>query len=149
MATAPRDVARWAVVLGTVGVALAYVSAFAPAPVARVGHTLMAIATPIVLVGVLGLGALDAQTRAAKIRRTLSWAFVLLALWLALGFALAVGSTAPTVTQGRIAGLPWAAALVLYGLGAVPAVVLPVLYAWAHGAVERARDADASTDRSP
>jgi hypothetical protein len=146
MATAPRDVARWAVVLGTVGVAVAYASAFAPPLVARRGETLMAIATPTLLVGVLGLGAFDARSMRARTRRVLSWAFVGLALWLALGFAVAVASGPPAAGGARVAGLPWAAALVLYGLGAVPAVLLPVLYAWAYGVVEREAHESGSTD---
>jgi hypothetical protein len=70
----------------------------------------------------------------------LPWAFVALVLWLALGFALAVASGAPRATDARIAGLPWAAALVLYGLGAVPAVLLPLLYAWAHTTTDGSED---------
>lgn len=146
MATAPRDVARWAVVLGTVGVALAYVSAFAPPLIARSGQTLMAIATPVLLVGVLGLGAFDGPTMRARPRRVLPWAFVGLAVWLALGFALAVSSGPSDAAGVRLLGLPWAAALVLYGLGAVPAVLLPVLYAWVYEAVEREAPDDASPD---
>lgn len=139
-ATSPRDVARWAVVAGTLGVAGAYASAFAPARIARGGHVLMAIAVPVLLVGVLALGALPARRASrgpARRERRLTLAFVALALWLAVGFVLALRA-APTVSgSALVAGLPWPAAIILYGVGLVPLVLLPVLFAWHHAPAAR------------
>lgn len=139
-ATSPRDVARWAVVAGTLGVAGAYASAFAPAPIARGGHVLMAIAIPVLLVGVLALGALPAgpvSPGSARRERRLALAFVALALWLAGGFVLALRAAPPASGSALVAGLPWPAAIVLHGVGLVPLVLLPVLFAWHHAPAAR------------
>ncbi|HMS03336.1 MAG TPA: hypothetical protein PKE51_10195 [Gemmatimonadaceae bacterium] len=140
-----RDAARWAVVAGTFGIAGAYASAFGSARVARAGEGLMAVALPVLLLGVMGLGALSRRSAPRAHRVTLAIAFVGLAVWIALGFVLALGASTPRPDVGRVLGLPWPAAVVLYGVGVVPLVVLPALFAWSH-ARTTTRSAERATD---
>jgi hypothetical protein len=126
-----------ALVAGTAGIALAYASGFAPPSLAQGGPWLMAVCVPVVLVATMALGAAGRDGGL----RGLGVPFVGLTVWLAAGFLLALGLPVEPARAPLVFGLPVRAALVLYGVGAVPLVVLPFVYAWAADRGHRRDDA--------
>lgn len=106
-------------------VALCYASAFLPggAPV-WVAWPFM-IATSVSLVAAMTLGAVRHGARLGP----LAIPFALTLLILVGGFGLALMQPAPTVESRLWFGLPAGAALVLYGVGLLPVLVLPLAYA--------------------
>lgn len=114
------------VVLGTVLIGLAYGSAFLPAGASAVSAWLMLVGMSLVLVGLMILGARRTGSRLGRLRWV--FGFLVTLLLVCFGGALLV---APSEGPGSllILGLPPRAALVLIGVGVVPALVLPVVYA--------------------
>jgi hypothetical protein len=123
-----RTLAVFVLVLSVVLIASAYVSAFAgagtPAPWAP---WMFALGVPGAIVGVMVLGA--ARGRRGGIGRlVVPMTFVGLAL--ACGFGLALGLPADEGASARLVlGLPVRAAIILYGIGLMPIVILPIAYA--------------------
>lgn len=116
-----------ALFVSTVLLALAYGSAFLPGGAPVWAARALAAGTAVMLVAAMALGA--ARGARGGIGR-LAWpfAFVLLLLALAFGYALAVeGVDAPDARL--VLGLPRRTAVVLYGIGIVPLFVLPLAYA--------------------
>lgn len=120
-----RDLALRALVIGVLGIALAYASAFFPPAIARVGPWLMAVTMPITMFAMMVLGAV----RAGRGIGPLLWPFVLVFLLVAGGFSLALWLPAEDVTTRLWLGLPPRAAVILYGVGLLPLFMLPVVYA--------------------
>lgn len=114
-----------AVVLGTVGIALAYGSAFGPASVAAWGPWLMALALPVTMVALMLLGVVRHDRRLGRLRAPV----VLVLLLVAGGFLLALGLPPDRVDGPLWLGLPPRAAVILYGVGLLPLFILPVAYA--------------------
>lgn len=138
------------VVVGVGGVALAYASAFTTGPLSRGGSWLMALMMPLVLVSTMALGA----RRAGRWHRGLVAALVLTYVVLAGGFLLGLALPAEATDAPLWWGLPRRAFLVLLGAGAIPLVVLPVVYARIFSAVtlreddlQRVRDAGCDAGR--
>jgi hypothetical protein len=130
--------------VGVGGVALAYASAFTTGPLARGGSWLMALTMPLVLVSTMALGA----QRAGQRHRGLVLALTLTYGVVAGGFLLGLALPAETVEAPLWWGLPRRAFLVLAGAGAIPLVMLPLVYARLFSAVtlrdvdlQRVRDA--------
>jgi hypothetical protein len=123
-----RSFAISAVVLSTAMIAAAYGSALVgadgPAPWAPWAF---ALGVPGAIVGVMVLGA--SRGRGGGVGRLIiPMTFVGLAL--ATGFGLALGLPANEgTTSTLVLGLPLRAAIILYGIGLMPIVVLPVAYA--------------------
>ena len=88
---------------------------------------LMAAGVPLALVSVMTLGA----ARRGRVPGVLLAAFTLVGALLAAGFALALSLPAVNGTAGEplLLGLPRRAAIVVYGIGLLPVLVLPVAYA--------------------
>jgi hypothetical protein len=109
---------------GTLCIAAAYGSAFLPGAPAW-GNWCMVAGTALVMLGALLLGA----ARRTKPLGMLAWVFAFMFLLVAgcLGTALLL----PPEQAGSalLVGLPRRAAIVLYGLGVVPFLVLPLAYA--------------------
>ena len=121
-----------ALALSTVAIGVAYASAFLPGGAPAWAPWLLALGVPLALVSVMSLGA----ARAGRVPGALLAAFALVGLMLAGGFALALllpgaGGTAGNGTVGEplLLGLPRRAAIVIYGIGLLPVLVLPVAYA--------------------
>lgn len=113
-----------ATVFATCCIALAYASAFVPGGV-RWGVWCMVLGLATMIVSLMVLGAMN---RSGGVRR--------LALPLAFTFVVIVGGFAAALllpNEGAAArlllGLPVRAAVVLYGVGLLPLVVLPLAYA--------------------
>ncbi len=89
----------------------------------------MALGIPTILVAVMVLGA----ARDGRVGR-LALPFAFSFLVLAAGFCLAVGLPANEAAGSALyLGLPLRAAIVIYGIGLFPIVVLPIAYALTFG----------------
>jgi hypothetical protein len=111
--------------LASLAIALAYASAFLPGGAPKWGAWPMALGIPAALVAVMVLGA----AREGRVGR-LALPFAFSGVVLAGGFALALGLPATEAAGAPLyGGLPLRAAIVLYGIGLFPIVVLPIAYA--------------------
>ena len=123
-----RTIAIGALVLSTVMIAAAYGSALlgagGPAPWAP---WLFAIGVPGAIVGIMVLGA--ARGRAGGVGKLIV-PMLVVGFALVIGFGLALGLPANESAASRLVlGLPIRAAVIMYGIGLMPIVVLPVAYA--------------------
>jgi hypothetical protein len=118
--------ARIVLVLGTCAIAAGYASAFLPGGTPTWGPWLLAIGIPAAIGGIMMLGA--ARDSGGVGRLAIPFAFVILTL--IIGFSLALALPANEQTESRLwLGLPARAAIVVYGIGLLPAIVLPLAYA--------------------
>jgi len=124
--TTPATLALWGVVLGTLGIGAAYVSAFFPRTLGMVGPYLMAVAVPVCMIATMVLGA----ARGSRPLGALKWPILLVFLLVGGGFLLALQLPPDTVNGPYWLGLPRRAAVVLYGVGLLPLFVLPLAYAF-------------------
>ena len=86
----------------------------------------MAIAASCAMIATTALGAARAGQRLGGLRRlALPFAAVLLILLGAFAAALSL----PAAGEPLLLGLPRRAAIVLYGVGVLPALILPIAYA--------------------
>lgn len=121
-----KRIARLVLLLATLAIAVGYASAFAPHGAPVWAPWLLALGIPASLGGIMVLGA--ARGRAGIKRLWLPIAFVIFTL--ALGFGLALGLPANESAASALwLGLPLRAAIIVYGIGLMPAIVLPIAYA--------------------
>jgi len=120
-----RDLALRALIAGMAGIAMAYVSAFLPLWLARLGPWLMAIVMPLTMCAMMILGAV----RAGRGIGPLAGPFALVFLLIAGGFVLALALPTENANTPLWFGLPPRAAVLLCGVGLVPLLLLPVVYA--------------------
>lgn len=112
--------------LSTLLIAAAYASAFLPGGTPPWGPWLMAAGVPLALVSVMVLGAVRGGGGMGR----LAWPFALVGGILGAGFLLALGLPADEAAGAALyLGLPLRASIILYGIGLLPIVVLPVAYA--------------------
>jgi hypothetical protein len=111
---------------GTGAIAVGYASAFVAGGPPGWAAWLLALGIPASIGGVILLGA--ARGSAGVGRLWVPIAFVTLTL--AIGFCLALG-IGPTESADSVLwlGLPARAAILIYGIGLMPAIVLPLAYA--------------------
>jgi hypothetical protein len=115
-----------AVVFGTLAAAVAYAAAFLPGGAPRWAAWAMAIGIAASCVGLMALGAARPGRRLGVLMVPLSFAFVVLVVGFGLALALPDGEG---VASPLWAGLPVRAAIILYGIGILPMLVLPLSYA--------------------
>ena len=119
-----------ALVLSTVAVTAAYGAAFLPGETPPWAPWLLALGTSAMMVAVMALGALRGGRAGDRRRRVLGWSFaltfVITAGALALALAMRDGEGPGTPLW---LGLPPRAAVVLYGVGLLPMLYLPFVYA--------------------
>jgi len=120
-----RAIAFASLVTGAGGLAVAYASAFFPPPISSVGPWLMAVLVPLTLCATMILGAVNPGRPLGPLK----WPFLGVFLLVAAGFLLALLLPVETPDSALVLGLPRRAAVVLYGVGVVPLVLLPVVYA--------------------
>jgi hypothetical protein len=126
-----------ALVLGTLAAAAAYLSAFLPGEPPLWGALSMVLGIALMSVGCMALGA----ARSGRPLGRLVWALAITFVILVLCFGAAL--LLPRGGDGSVplwAGLPRRAALLLYGIGILPALILPLAYALTFR--ERTLDAD-------
>ena len=121
-----RRFALATIFVAMLAIALGYASAFLPNGTPTAAALVFAIATAALMVAVLVLGA----TRSNRIgARGLGWVFAFCFVVLAVGFSLALFSPAVTPNSKLWLGLPQGAAIILYVVGVLPLLVLPIAYA--------------------
>jgi hypothetical protein len=114
------------VLAGTLAVAAAYGSAFLPGGVPGWAPWSMVVGIALLFTGTMALGAARPGRRLGPMVWALAFAFVVLVG--CFGAALALpGGEGPG--SRLLLGLPLRAALVVYGIGWLPVLVLPVVYA--------------------
>jgi hypothetical protein len=124
-AASVRDWALRALVIGVVCIALAYASAFLPAPLSQAGPWLMAVMMPVTMFAMMILGAV----RDVRGLGPLAVPFVLVLALVAGGFLIALALPPERVDTPLLLGLPRRAAVILFGVGLLPLFVLPIVYA--------------------
>lgn len=114
------------VMLGTLMIAAAYASSFRSAGTPAWAAWAMALGVPLDLVATMILGA----SRRGRVPGVMLAAFALVGVMLAGGFALALWLPGDLgAAEPLWLGLPRRAAVIVYGVGLLPVVVLPVVYA--------------------
>jgi len=125
---------RWAIgatACATGCIALAYASAFWPGVGRSWGPWLMVVGLATMVVALMALGAVGRARRLGRLVVPLVFTFVVLVG----GFALALLLPAEGAGARVVLGLPVRAAVVLYGVGLLPLLVLPIAYALTFDAV--------------
>jgi len=122
----PRRLALFGLVASTIAIVIAYALAVLPGGASDVSALLMIFGIAAMAVSLMILGAV----RAGEKLGVLAFAFTFVFLVLMVGFAAVLlmpgGDTAATRLFG---GLPPRAAMVIYGIGLLPVLVLPLVYA--------------------
>ena len=126
MGSTSRRIAVVILFVAAVAIALGYVGAFTRNGASPWSAWVVAIAVPISLVAIMILGALRGSNGIGRLK--VPFGFV--ALILIIGFVAAIALPATESPASRLwLGLPLRAAIVIYGIGLLPIVVLPVAYA--------------------
>jgi len=120
-----RRAALAAIFLAVAVIALGYASAFLPNGAPPVATYVFAVATAVLVVAVLVLGAV----RNGRPLGALKWIFTFCFTVIAGGFTLALRAPVPGTSDALWLGLPRGAAIILYVIGVLPLLVLPLAYA--------------------
>lgn len=121
-----RRVAVGVLFLSNLVIAIAYGAALATSGASSWAPWVAAIAVPLALTAIMILGA----ARGGQGIGSLKVPFAFVALMLILGFLVALALPATESPASRLwLGLPLRAAIVIYGIGLLPIIVLPVAYA--------------------
>lgn len=119
----------WAVAVlfvSIAAIAISYAAAFRNGGTPAWSPWLIAIAVPVAVVAIMVLGA--ARGRSGIGRLKVPFAFVALILIAGFTAALTLPATESPASELWL-GLPLRAAIVIYGIGLLPIVILPVAYA--------------------
>ena len=120
---------RWAIVtlfVSIIAIAISYGAAFTKSGTPTWSPWLIAIAVPISLVAIMILGAARGAGGIGRLK--VPFGFVVLVLIIGFTAALALPAAEGPLSKLWL-GLPSRAAIVIYGIGLLPIVVLPVAYA--------------------
>ena len=121
-----KSAALLAIVAGTLAIAVGYAGAFVPGGAPAWAAWTLAMGIPLSIGGCILLGASRGAEGVGRLWIPIS--FVVLTL--AFGFALALGLPAnESANSALFLGLPARAAIIVYGIGIFPAIVLPIAYA--------------------
>ncbi len=122
----PRRLAVIGLVGATISIVAAYGTAFLPGGATDFGALLMVFGIATMAVSLMTLGAV----RDGEKLGILGFAFAFVFIVLMGGFALAVMlPDSDSATTELFLGLPPRAAIVIYGIGFLPVLVLPIIYA--------------------
>jgi len=123
---ATKRIARLVITLATCAIAIAYGSAFMPTGAPSWAPWVLALGIPSALGGVMVLGAVRERGGVGR----LAIPFTIAIVMLTVGFCLALGLPANEGPgSSLLLGLPLRAAIVVYGIGLMPIIILPVAYA--------------------
>jgi hypothetical protein len=115
-----------ALFIGIAAIAAGYAAAFTPSGTPSWAPWLLALGIPIALGAIMILGAARGRRGIGPLK--LPFAFVVVVLVIGFGAALALPATESPLSRLWL-GLPARAAIVIYGVGLLPIVVLPIAYA--------------------
>lgn len=121
-----RSVALAAMVAATLALAVAYASAFAPGGAPGWAAWVFAVALPIVLVAVTALGAARPAGGLGRLVVPIALVWALLSAGFIVVLMLPAESAA---APSLLLGLPLRAAIIVYGVGLLPLLILPLGYA--------------------
>jgi hypothetical protein len=126
VADATRRGSLAALVTGILAIAIGYAAAFLPGGTPPWAPWLLALGIPVALGAIMILGAARGRIGIGPLK----YPFAFVVAVLALGFcaALALPPTESPLSKLWL-GLPVRAAIVIYGIGLLPIIVLPVAYA--------------------
>jgi hypothetical protein len=123
---ATRRVARYLIVVSLLGIAIAYAAAFLPSGTPEWAPWLLALGIPVSIGAIMILGA----TRGRRGIGPLKIPFIFVVVTLAVGFGAALLLPPSESADSTLwLGLPARAAIVIYGIGLFPIILLPVAYA--------------------
>lgn len=121
-----RRLSLLTIVLSLIAIGIAYLSAFLPGGAPEWAAWLMALGIAALMVSTMALGAM----RRGSIRRLwLPLAFTFLILAAGFGAALYLSPIDPAAPPTLWLGLPPGASVILYGIGVLPLLVVPIAYA--------------------
>ena len=121
-----RRLTRIALVVSIFGIAVAYAAAFFPGGAPPWAPWLLALGIPLAIGAIMILGATRGRRGIGPLR--MPFAFVVLTL--AVGFCAALALPASETPGSDLwLGLPARAAIVIYGVGLLPTIILPIAYA--------------------
>lgn len=112
--------------VGIAAIATGYAAAFSPRGTPTWAPWLLALGIPVALAAIMILGAARGRRGIGSLK--IPFAFVALVLVIGFGAALALPATEGPLSTLWL-GLPARAAIVIYGVGLLPIVVLPIAYA--------------------
>ena len=121
-----RRAALIALFTAILAIAAGYASAFSKSGAPIWGAWLLALGIPISLGAIMILGAVRGEQGIGSLK--FPFAFVTLVLMIGFGAALTLPATEGPLSRLWL-GLPLRAAIVIYGVGLLPIIVLPVAYA--------------------
>lgn len=123
---ATRRAALVALFIGITAIAAGYAAAFSHGGAPTWAAWLLALGIPVALAAIMILGATRGRRGIGPLK--IPFAFVALVLVIGFGAALALPATEGPLSTLWL-GLPARAAIVIYGVGLLPIVVLPLAYA--------------------
>lgn len=123
---ATRRAALVALFIGIAAIAAGYATAFSAGKTPAWAAWLLALGIPVALAAIMILGAARGRRGIGPLK--IPFAFVALVLVIGFGAALALPATEGPLSTLWL-GLPARAAIVIYGVGLLPIVVLPIAYA--------------------
>jgi hypothetical protein len=121
-----RRVALIALFLAIAAIASGYAAAFSKSGTPSWAPWLLAVGVPIALGAIMILGAARGREGIGPLK--VPFAFVVIVLIIGFSAALALPATESSLSKLWL-GLPARAAIVIYGVGLLPIIVLPVAYA--------------------
>jgi hypothetical protein len=121
-----RRAALVALFSGILGIAVGYGAAFLPGGTPDWAPWLLAVGIPVATGAIMILGAARGRMGIGPLK----YPFAFVVAVLAIGFCAAIALPATESPLSRLwLGLPARAAIVIYGIGLLPIIVLPVAYA--------------------
>jgi hypothetical protein len=121
-----RRAALLALIAGILAIATGYAAAFLPGGPPAWAPWLLALGIPMALGAIMILGAARGQRGIGQLK----YPFAFVVAVLAIGFCAALALPATESPLSRLwLGLPARAAIVIYGIGLLPIIILPVAYA--------------------
>ncbi len=122
----PRRLALFGLVVSTVSIVIAYALAFLPGGAGNVAALLMIFGIATMAVSLMTLGAVRSGEKLGVLALAFGFVFVVLMAGFAIALLLPDADNAAT---RLFLGLPPRAAIVIYGIGFLPVLVLPLVYA--------------------